>query len=447
MERFDYIVLGGGSGGVASARRAAARGKKVVLIEGGRLGGTCVNVGCVPKKIMWSAASIGEALEDASGYGFDISRNGFDWARLKKNRDDYVRFLNGVYERNLATEGVERVEGWGRFLDARTIEVNGRRLTAEHVLIATGGKPRVPDLPGAEHGITSDGFFELTTRPGRVALVGAGYIAMEFAGIFHALGSRVTVLERHERPLRFFDAMLGERLAEHMKETGIVLAGGRNVSELHEAGGELLVRTEEGVTYGPFDCVIWAIGRAPSTSGFGLERTGVHTDPSGHVLTDGLQNTNVPGVYAVGDVTGRAQLTPLAIAAGRKLADRLFGGDEAARVDYENVPTVVFSHPPIGTVGLAEDAARAKYGNAVKVYERRFTSLHHAVTERKPRTTVKLVVARPEERVVGIHVIGMAADELIQGFAVALGMGATKADLDRTIAIHPTAAEELVTLR
>ncbi|HVW30229.1 MAG TPA: glutathione-disulfide reductase [Polyangiaceae bacterium] len=447
-DRFDYLVLGGGSGGVASARRAALHGARVAIIETARFGGTCVNVGCVPKKIMWNAATIAESLEDAEGYGFDVGDWKLDFARLREGRERYIRFLNQIYERNLDAEGVERVLGYGRFVDAHTIDVEGRRLSAEHVLIATGGTPRTPDIPGAERGLTSDGFFEFGALPKRVAIVGGGYIAAELSGVLCHLGSTVTVLLHHGEPIRGFDAMLRAELVQHMRDSGMEVRLWREATRVDGMPSELVIEMKDGDRVGPFDCIVWAIGRSPRTSGIGLENTGVVLDAEGHVVVDDLQSTAAPGVYAVGDVTGRLQLTPVAIAAGRKLADRLFGGEPGARIDYDEVPTVLFSHPPIGTVGLSEEAARARYGEAaVKIYERRFTNLYHALTARKPKTTVKLVCAGPEERVVGIHVIGLAADELIQGFAVALRMGAKKSDLDRTIAIHPTAAEELVTLR
>jgi glutathione reductase (NADPH) len=448
MEHFDYLVLGGGSGGVASARRAAAHGARVALVEANRIGGTCVNVGCVPKKIMWSAAGIAEAIRDARGYGFDVAPPRFDFARLKAGRDAYVELLNGIYRRNLAGEGVREVTGWGRFVDARTIDVDGARFAADHVLVATGSRPRIPDVPGKELGITSDGFFELGELPPRVAIAGGGYVSVELAGVLRALGSDVTVVLQADQVLRDFDAMLGRELMEHMRASGVRFETGRRLARAERGrDSKLWLHFEDGARSGPHDLVVWAIGRVPNTGSFGLDAQGVALDAEGAVVVDDFQNTNVKGVYAVGDVTGRLPLTPVAIAAGRRLADRLFGGEPGARLDYDDVPTVVFGHPPIGTVGLSEEAARARFGDAVKVYTRRFTSLYHAVTERKPKTTVKVVTILPEEKVVGIHVIGLAADELIQGFAVALRMGATKADLDRTVAIHPTAAEELVTLR
>ena len=447
-ERFDFLVLGGGSGGVACARRAASYGRKVALVEAGALGGTCVNLGCVPKKIMWSAASLAEAMRDARGYGFDVPAPVVDWALLKRGRDEYVAFLSGLYGRNLDTEGVTTIVGTGRFVAPHELDVDGRRLVADHVLVATGARPAVPAVPGAELGITSDGFFELAERPRRVAIVGAGYVAVEMAGILQLLGSEVTMLIRGEEPLRTFDRTLRAAVLEHLEASGVRVARGAVVARIdRSAGGELSLPTERGITVGPVDSVLWAIGRTPRTEGLRLELAGVRTDPEGHIIVDDFQTTSAPGVYAVGDVTGRAALTPVAIAAGRRLAERLFGGEPDARLDYENVPTVVFGHPPIGTVGLGEDAARARHGDSVKVYTRRFTSLHYALTAHKPKSTVKLVTVGADERILGIHVIGLGADEMIQGFAVALKMGARRADLDRTVAIHPTGAEELVTLR
>ncbi len=447
MEHFDYLVLGGGSGGVASARRARAHGAKVALIEAGRIGGTCVNVGCVPKKVMWCAASIAESFHDAGAYGFDVAEPKHDWARLKLHRDRYVEYLNGIYSSNLASEGVRRISGYGRFIDAHTLDVGGERFRGEHILVTTGSRPIRPPVPGGELGITSDGFFEIERRPARAAVVGGGYIGVEFAGVLAALGTNVTLLIHHDALLRGFDHMLGKELREHMEASGIVFAETCDVSRLDREGSGVQVSLCDGRRFGSFDAVIWAVGRTPNTSGFGLDEIGVALDGMGRVVVDEFQNTSTPSVYALGDVTGRLSLTPVAIAAGRKLADRVFGGVSDARLDYTNVPTVVFSHPPIGSVGLSEEEALAEYGAAVKVYSRRFTNLYYGVSERKPKTVVKLVTVGPDERVVGVHVIGLGADEMLQGFAVALQIGAKKADFDRTVAIHPTAAEELVTLR
>ncbi len=478
MADYDLIVIGGGSGGLACAQRAAEYGARVLLAESGRLGGTCVNVGCVPKKIMWNAAELAHGLHDGPGYGFHIEGATQDWAALKRARDAYVLRLNGIYERNLASRKVELVRGFARLAGAGAVEVEGRAATASHIVIATGGRPLLPDIPGAELGITSDGFFELERRPERVAIVGSGYIAVELAGIFAALGARVTLAIRGESVLKHFERMLGEASLEIMRADGIEVMTGAWPESLRElAGGRLELALRDGRRIGPVDTVLWAVGRAAYVEGLGLERAGeagraggaargertgeagraggsgpagragVELDPYGFVATDPYQATSVPGIYAIGDVSGRLQLTPVAIAAGRRLSDRLFGGQPDRHLDYRNVPTVIFGHPPIGTVGLSEAAARDLYGGEVKVYESAFLPLYHALTARKPRARMKLVTAGPEQRVVGVHVIGEGADEMLQGFAVAVRMGATKRDFDDTVAIHPTSAEELVTMR
>ena len=348
--------------------------------------------------------------------------------------------------KRLALLRVERIDGWARLVDAHTVEVNGNRLTAPHVLIATGGSPRVLDVPGGELGITSDGFFELEHLPRRVVIVGGGYVAAELGSVFVALGSDVTFAERGPRLLRRFDPMLGEALGEELGKSGATILTGFEVARVTQHGDKVSLESKDGQS-ARGDLLLWAVGRVPATKGIGLEELGVALDPLGHIVVDAFQQTNVPGLYAIGDVTGLAELTPVAIAAGRRLADRLFGGEPDACLDYDNIPSVVFSHPPIGFVGLSEPDARARFGDAVKVYQTRFTSLYHGVTRRKTLSRMKLIVAGADERILGIHVIGLGADELIQGFAVAVKMGARKADLDRTVAIHPTAAEELVTLR
>ncbi|MDX5363018.1 MAG: glutathione-disulfide reductase [Pseudazoarcus pumilus] len=446
MEHFDYVVIGGGSGGVATARRAAEYGARVALVEAGRLGGTCVNVGCVPKKVMWYAADIASKFHDAPGYGFAPHSPVFDWTALKSRRDAYITRLNGIYDSMLEKFGVTLVRGFGRFVDAHTVEVDGRRLTAPHITIATGGQPVFPDIPGADLGISSDGFFELEHQPRRVAVVGAGYIAVEIAGVFRALGSEVTLLARSDRLLRPFDAMLREELATRMSDDGVDIryhSQPRAVSR--NAYGALTVDCGDAGSV-EVDCVLWAIGRRANTGGLKLEAANIPANKDGSIPVDAFQNTSAAGVYAIGDITGAAELTPVAIAAGRRLAARLFLNQPDSKLDYSNIPTVVFSHPTIGTVGLTEDEARTQFDD-VKVYAARFTPMYFAVTEHKPKTAMKLVCAGPEERVVGVHVIGEGADEMLQGFAVAVKMGATKRDFDDTVAIHPTSAEELVTLR
>lgn len=446
---FDYLVIGGGSGGIASARRAAALGARVALVAAGPLGGTCVNVGCVPKKVMFNAASLADSLRDAKAYGFDVEVRGFDWNALRVARDAYVQRLNTIYAQNLEAAGVQLVRGRASFTAGPSVTVAGRELRAEHVLVAVGGEPRHPELPGAELGMISDDVFRLERLPPRILIVGAGYVATEFAGVFRALGSEVTLAYRGARLLADFDPMISQALAEEMVRQGIRLLPFCAVQGLSRDGaGKLDMLSERGPLAGEFDAVLWAIGRNPAVNGLGLDRVGVHCSERGHILVDAQQNTTAPGIYAVGDVIGVIELTPVAIAAGRRLADRLFGGDSSAKLDYVDIPTVVFSHPPAGTVGLTEAEARLRYeSEGVKTYETSFTNMYYALTDHKPKTHMKLVTVGPEERVVGVHLIGLAADEILQGFAVALRMGATKADLDRTVAIHPTAAEELVTLR
>jgi glutathione reductase (NADPH) len=448
-EKFDLLVIGGGSGGVATARRAAEYGARVALAESGRLGGTCVNVGCVPKKIMWNAADLAGAQHDAPGYGFSLAMQGHDWPLLRQRREDYITHLNGLYAANLARQHVEVVRGRASFADAHTLSVAGRSLTAEHIVIATGSHPRVPLIRGAELGITSDGFFELGERPRRVAVVGSSYIALELAGILAGLGSDTTLVLRGDTALKTFDDMLGEVTLGMLREEGVeVVVHAAPASLARTPQGALELTSADRRRLGPFDSVLWAVGRAAATADLGLDKAGIELDIQGFIRTDKYQGTSVPGVYAIGDVTGRAQLTPVAIAAGRRLADRVFGGHSGRYLDYENIPTVIFGRPPMGSVGLSEQAARERYGaHNVKVYRSSFVPLYHAVTTAKPRSHMKLVTAGTEQRIVGLHVVGSGADEMLQGFAVAVRMGATKQDFDDTVAIHPTSAEELVTMR
>jgi glutathione reductase (NADPH) len=446
-QAFDLISIGGGSGGLACAQRAAEFGAKAAVIESHRLGGTCVNVGCVPKKVMWNAASVALSLADAGDYGFDVDVHDNDWTLLKEKRDAYITRLNGIYARNLSAKGVALVRGSAGFVDAHTVDVGGTRMTAPHIVIATGGMPIVPDLPGAALGITSDGFFALERRPQRVAIVGSGYVACELAGAFHELGSQVELFIRKDHVLTYFDSMLGKSLMREMRAEGMTVHEHVVPAAIHQhASGKTLV-TADGNEFAGFDAVLWAIGRGANVAGLDLRSAGVRQGGDDFIMTDEFQNTNIPGVYAIGDVTGRAQLTPVAIAAGRRLSDRLFNRQTDRRLDYNSIATVVFTHPPIGTVGLTESEARAKYGDAVKAYVADFTPMYHALTTRKTHTDMKLVCVGPEQKIVGCHVIGTGADEMMQGFAVAIRMGATKRDFDDTVAIHPTSAEELVTMR
>jgi glutathione reductase (NADPH) len=446
-ERYDLVVIGGGSGGLAHAQRAADYGASAAVVEKGPLGGTCVNVGCVPKKVMWYAAQQAHQFHHAADYGFDIEMRGHDWAGLKARRDAYIKRLNGIYQNNLDKRGVVYIAGRARFVDAHTLDVDGRRVEADRIVVATGGRPTVPDIPGAELGITSDGFFELGSRPQRVLIAGSGYIAVELAGVFRAMGSDVQLVVRKDSVLRDFDAMLGAELMEAMARDGIDLIKRVVPQSVEQTDDGAVLHAADGRSFGPVDCLVWAIGRSPNTDSLDAENAGVERDPWGFVPTDKFQKTNVDHIFALGDVTGRAQLTPVAIAAGRRLADRLYGGMEGRHLEYELIPTVIFSHPPIGTVGLSEDMARQLHGDDVKAYQSGFTGMYYALGSDKRRSVMKLVTVGDDERIVGCHVIGEGADEMMQGFAVAIRMGATKKDFDDTVAIHPTSAEELVTMR
>lgn len=445
--KFDLIVIGGGSGGIAHALRAAESGAKAAVIEYGPLGGTCVNVGCVPKKVMWYTAQHAHMIEHAGDYGFDVVVNGHDWSQLKERRDEYIARLNSIYAGNLERRDVALIKGKAHFVDAGTIDVEGRQYSAERIVIATGGHPIVPDVPGAAFGMTSDGFFELEERPQRVAIVGSGYVSVELAGVFKGLGSQTTVLVRKDGVLRSFDAMLGEELRLAMEADGMSFETAVVPQALEKTADGLRLTAADNRTFGPFDGVLWAVGRAPNTAGLHLDAAGVLTDAEGFVPVDDYQTTNVEHIFAVGDVTGREALTPVAIAAGRRLADRLYGGMKDRHLEYRFIPTVIFSHPPVGTLGLTEAEARLEYCGDVRVYESQFTPMYYALGNNKPQTKMKLVTTGPEERVVGCHIIGDGVDEMLQGFAVAIRMGATKKDFDDTVAIHPTSAEELVTMR
>lgn len=448
-QHFDFLAIGAGSGGIASANRAAKHGMKAAVIEAKAVGGTCVNVGCVPKKAMWYAGQISDALKYAQDYGFDAPLQKYDWATLIKNREAYIERIHAAYHRGFSANNVTVIEGFGRFVNKNTVEVNGEHITADHIVIATGGRPQIPNIEGAEFGIDSDGFFALTEQPKSAAVIGAGYIAVELAGVFQALGSETHFLVRKEKPLRAFDDMLSDTLVEQMAKHGPTLHTQSTPEriEKHE-NGELTVHLSNGKTVGPVEKVVWAIGREPATNNLGLENAGVETNELGYIPTDKYQNTNVDSIYAVGDNTGQVQLTPVAVAAGRRLAERLFNNKPYEHLDYSNVATVVFSHPVIGTVGLTEKEAIAEYGeDQVKVYKSQFTALYQAITENyRDPTRMKLICIGKEEKIVGIHSIGFGSDELLQGFAVAMKMGATKADFDNTVAIHPTSAEEFVTL-
>lgn len=448
MADFDYICIGGGSGGIASANRAAKHGKKVALIEAKDIGGTCVNVGCVPKKAMWFGAQVAEAIHRyAPDYGFDVDVKNFDWQTLVNSRQAYIERIHNSYDNVLATNNITLIKGFATFVDKNTVEVNGQQYTADHILIATGGSPTRPNIPGAELGIDSDGFFALTEQPKRVVVIGAGYIGVELAGVMHSLGSETHLAVRKHAPLRNFDPMLYDTLMELMAEDGPTLHTHSSPEKIERnSDGSLTIEFTNGTKIDT-DCVIWAIGRKPATDKIGLDKVGVDMDDRGHVLVDEFQNTNVPGIYAVGDIIGKIDLTPVAVKAGRLLSERLFNGQSQAKMDYDTIPTAVFSHPPIGTIGLTEPEAEEKYGkDDVKVYRSSFGAMYTAVTKHRQLTRMKLICAGPDEKVVGLHGIGHGMDEILQGFGVAIKMGATKADFDACVAIHPTSAEEYVTL-
>ena len=454
-KHYDYIAIGGGSGGIASINRAASYGKKCAIIEAKHLGGTCVNVGCVPKKVMFYGAQVAEAINNyAPAYGFDVEVKKFDYAKLVESRQAYIGRIHTSYNNVLAKNNVDVFNGFARFKDAKTIEVSyadgsTELVTADHILIATGGRPSIPAVKGAEYGIDSNGVFALNELPKRVAVVGAGYIAVELAGVLNSLGSETHLFVRQHAPLRNQDPLIVETLVEVLAQDGIQLHTKALPEEVvKNTDGSLTLKLQDGRKT-TVDTLIWAIGREPATDVINLEVTGVKTNSRGQIIVDKYQNTNVPGIYAVGDIIeGGIELTPVAVAAGRRLSERLFNNKPNEHLDYNLVPTVVFSHPPIGTVGLTEPQAIEQYGEEnVKVYKSSFTAMYTAVTEHRQPCRMKLVCVGKEEKIVGLHGIGFGVDEMIQGFAVAIKMGATKADFDNTVAIHPTGSEEFVTMR
>ncbi|KAB7770059.1 glutathione-disulfide reductase [Xanthomonas maliensis] len=447
---YDVLVLGGGSGGLAAAFRAASHGARVAIMEPGELGGTCVNLGCVPKKAMWLAANLAGQIELAGALGFDVPRPVLSWKELVTHRQGYIANIHASYRRRLDNDGVVLVPRRGVLRDRHTVMGDdGVAVTADHIVIATGAHPLRPDIAGAEHGSVSDDFFNLCHAPPQVAIVGGGYIAVEIAGLLQALGSRVHLFVQGDRLLERFDAELTLQLADNLRHLGVRLHFGFQTTGLErDATGGLRVRgrarhaSEQGNDV--FDEVFLAVGRRANTAGLGLEAVGVALGDKGEVVVDEWQTTAVSNIHAIGDVAGKVGLTPVAIAAGRRLMDRLFGHRPDARMDYDNVPSVVFSHPPLGQVGMSEEQARAQYGDAVRVYRSNFRPMLHALADAPQRSLFKLVCAGDDERVVGVHLLGEAADEMLQGFAVALKMGATKRDFDDTVAIHPTSSEEIV---
>ncbi|WP_312247595.1 glutathione-disulfide reductase [Streptococcus parasuis] len=449
MKEFDIISIGGGSGGIATMNRAAMHGAKAAVIEASYLGGTCVNLGCVPKKIMWYGSQIAEAIQNyGPEYGFTSQEVTFDFSTLRKNREAYIERSRISYGNTFNKNGVEVINGFARFVDNQTVEINGELIRAKHIVIATGARPDVPSIPGSELGIVSDDVFAWEELPSSVAVLGAGYIAVEMAGLLHGLGVQTDLFVRRNRPLRNFDTYIVEALMEEMNRTNLPLHTGKTPISLEKTqDGHIQIHFEDGSSH-VAQQVLWAIGRKPNVDKLNLEAIGVQLTPSGHIAVDEFQETGISGIYALGDVTGEKELTPVAIKAGRLLAERLFNNKPTAKMDYNTIPTVVFSHPAIGTVGLTEDEAISQYGkDNVKVYTSAFTSMYTALGKHRQMAKFKLVTAGENEQVVGLHGIGYGVDEMIQGFAVAIKMGATKEEFDAVVAIHPTGSEEFVTMR
>jgi glutathione reductase (NADPH) len=441
---YDLFIVGAGSGGVRAGRIAAGYGARVAVAEESRVGGTCVIRGCIPKKLLTYAAHFADDFEDAEGYGWTIGERSFDWARLIAAKDREIDRLNGLYIKGLEGAGARLIPHRAVLKDAHTIEVGGETLTAETILIATGGRPEKPEIPGIEHAITSDEAFHLGELPKRVIVAGGGYIAVEFAGIFHGLGAETTLVHRGEKVLRGFDEDIRDALVAAQAARGIDQRFGRVVARIEKTADGLAVALDDGAVIA-CDQILFATGRRPNTRHLGLEAAGVAVNEKGAIVVDRYSRTNVPNIYAVGDVTDRVALTPVAIREGHAFADTVFGQKPVA-VDHLDVATAVFSAPPIGTVGLSEQAARARFG-AVDIYKATFNPLKNTLSGRQERTLMKLVVEPRSDRVVGAHMLGPDSAEIIQGIAIALKMGATKAQLDATMAIHPTAAEEFVTMR
>ncbi len=445
-ERFDLIVLGAGSGGLSVAQHATRLGARVALFDPDALGGTCVNRGCVPKKAMWFAAQMADMHRLAADFGFETTPLRLDWARFRQLRDRYIAGIRSRYETRLHAAGIRVIAEAAHLLSTDTVATaTGLRASAPQIVIATGAHPRRLDVPGFELGMLSDDIFTLESPPQRIAIVGGGYVAVEFACVLHALGCMVDLLVREDL-LSGFDIELVEVLSTQMQAHGIRVVRNAHVTAARGEPGAITLETADGVEYGAFDALLWAVGRVPNSGGMGLEQVGVACDERGHVLVDAYQNTSVPGICAVGDVTDRKPLTPVAVAAGRALAERLVGGDPDAKFDDSAIPSVLFAEPPLGMVGLTERQARARHGDAVSVHSGRHTPLQWMVAGRSEQSVIKLVCIGADRKVVGIHVLGPGSDELLQGFAVAMQNGLYWRDLKAAIAIHPTAAEELLLL-
>ncbi len=439
---FDLLVIGAGSGGLSIAERAVEYGKKCAIIEDKKIGGTCVNAGCVPKKVMWFAANTANAINNASGFGFDTNNNSLDWDKLITNMNNYISGINSWYKKHLKNLKIEYITGFASFIDKNTITVNNNIYTADNIVIATGSEPIIPNIKGAKYGITSDDFFKLKQLPKKVAIVGSGYIGVEIAGVLNSLGSEVSLFEIKDNILYGFDEILIATLSKDMINHNIKINTNIAINSISKT---LTINTNKGEFYG-FDKIILAVGRIAKTKNLNLDKVKIYTNEKGFIVVNDYQETNIDNIYALGDVTGKIPLTPVAIASARKLANRLFNNQTNSKLDYSNIPTVVFSHPPIATVGLTEAQARDKFSN-VKVYTTNFTPMADSLIDSKTTTAMKLVCVNKDEQIIGCHIIGHGADEMLQGFTVAIKMGATKTQFDNTLAIHPSSAEELVTMR
>jgi glutathione reductase (NADPH) len=443
---YDLFVIGAGSGGVRAARIAAGHGAKVAIAEEKHLGGTCVNVGCVPKKLLAYASDFRAHFEDAKNFGWTLGNASFDWKTLIQNKDSEIKRLNGIYNKLLSDSGADIFDGKAKFIDNHTIEVNGKTVTADKVLIATGGKPNVPNFPGKEHAITSDDAFYLPDLPKRTVIIGGGYIGVEFAHILSGMGSQVTLLHRGKKLLKGFDEDIRQTLGEEMqKQDHLSLKFDCEIAKVEKKNNELIVHTKDGDTFN-CDVVLAATGRIPNSHNLGLENTDVTQDNLNRVIVNDNYQSNASNIYAVGDVCNNHNLTPVATAEGHVLADRLYANLVGKKVSYDFIPTAVFSLPPVSSVGFTEQQAIDK-GFNIDVYISKFTPMKHTVSKRDEKTMMKMLVDKDSDRVIGIHMVGMDAPEIMQGFAVAINSGAKKADFDRTIGIHPTSAEEFVTMR
>lgn len=444
-QQYDLIVIGAGSGGIATAIRAAKLGARCVVVEANQLGGTCVNEGCVPKKLTWLVSNMATAFHQAQGLGFEPVQAKLDWSRFVQKRQEYIQRLHDIYAQKLKTHQVDLILGVGQFIGPHQVQVDQTVLEAPHIVIATGGRPQIPPIEGAKLGIDSDGFFALKQLPKRVMVVGGGYIGLELAGMLAALGSQTYLAFRQPKVLRTFDPMISKSIMEIYQQQ-LTLLPEHIPLALRAVENHFILDFQDKPSSPPVDLVIWAVGRALNTAALNLAALPLLTNAHGAIDVDRWQNTSQPGIYAIGDVTGQKALTPVAIAAGRRLATRLFGHDPQSHLDYHLIPSVVFSHPPIGTVGLTEPQAREKYLDDVIIFQTRFTPMSQALLPHPYPMSMKLIVQKSSDKILGCHIVGEGADEMLQGFAVAIKMGATKQDFDNTVGIHPTAAEELVTL-